>query len=138
MTPEKFLNFPDLKSVLRYLQLCVHTIIVDFMRAREKADLMSADSDSLAEKEPAGQSIEDQALAQAQREELWRWLDERMHTEKERRVIYATFVLALKPREVFNQYRSLFRDVDEVYLVKENVLARLRRDEGLKKFLRDA
>jgi len=59
--------------------------------------------------------------------------------EKERRVVYGSFVLALKPRELYAQFRETFRDVKEVYRVKENVLARLRRDAELQEFLiRDA
>ena len=54
-------------------------------------------------------------------------------------MVYGSFVLALKPRELYAQFRETFRDVKEVYRVKENVLARLRRDAELQEFLvRDA
>jgi hypothetical protein len=62
-----------------------------------------------------------------------------LHDEKERRVVYGSFVLALKPRELYAQFQDTFRDVNEVYRVKENVLARLRRDAELAELLgRDA
>jgi hypothetical protein len=58
-----------------------------------------------------------------------------MQSEQERRVIYGSFALALKPREIYAQSGELFDDVKEVYRIKENVLARLRRDAELRKLL---
>ena len=43
-------------------------------------------------------------------------------------MVYGYFVLALKPRELCDPYPHTFRNVQHVYRVKENVLARLRRD----------
>ena len=68
-----------------------------------------------------------------QREEFCECLSARLRDEKERRVIYGSFVLALKPRALYEQFRALFSDVDEIYRVKQNVLARLRHDPELKK-----
>ncbi len=31
ITPKKFETFPDLKSILRYLQMCVHSVLIDFL-----------------------------------------------------------------------------------------------------------
>ncbi len=52
--------------------------------------------------------------------------------------MYAMFVLALKPREIMDAYHTIFRDVNEIYIIKENGLARLRRDPELPYFLRRA
>jgi hypothetical protein len=49
--------------------------------------------------------------------------------------VYGSFVLALKPRELYAQFREAVRDVNEVYRVKENVLARLRRDAEFEQLL---
>jgi hypothetical protein len=51
--------------------------------------------------------------------------------------VYGSFVLALKPRDLYAQFRDTFRDVREVYRVKERVLARLRRDAELEKLFRE-
>jgi hypothetical protein len=69
------------------------------------------------------------------RQEFWREINARVRDEKEHRVVYGSFVLALKPRELYAQFRETFRDVNDVYRVKENVLARLRRDAELREFL---
>ena len=61
-----------------------------------------------------------------------------MKDDKERAVIYGSFVLDLKPAEMLDTYTHLFRDVREIYTTKENVLARLRRDSSLKELVEDA
>jgi hypothetical protein len=44
-------------------------------------------------------------------------------------------MLDLKPQELYDHFRGVFSDVDEVYRVKQNVLARLRRDPEFQKLL---
>ena len=120
---DRFGRFPDLKSLLRYLQMCVHSVIVDYVRATDRAEReVDADSEALA-----GPDLQDQVLDRIQRDEFWRCLNAHLHDEKERIVVYGSFVLDLKPRELYSQYSRLFSNVAEVYRVKQNVLARLRR-----------
>ncbi len=135
----KFKQFSNLKSLLRYLQMCVHSVILDQARAAEQS-VVGVQVEALAAKSRAsGPTVENQALDRVHRQELWDQINVRLRNEKERRVVYGTFVLALKPRELYAQFRETFRDVKEVYRVKENVLARLRRDAELREFLvRDA
>jgi DNA-directed RNA polymerase specialized sigma24 family protein len=127
MSPAKFDHFADLKSLLRYLQTCVHSVIVDQIRQAEHR--------SLPLTMEAVQVSSGSALDRTSREEFWRWLEARLHNEKERRVIYGSFFMELKPRELYAEFRQLFRDVGEVHRVKENVLARLRRDPDLRAYL---
>lgn len=126
MSPQKFGNFVDLKSLLRYLQMCVHSVIVDQIRQAEHSAL------SLNLETTHGDS--GGALDRAAREEFWRWLEPRLHSDKERQVIYGSFFMELKPRELYAEFRQVFRDVGEVHRVKENVLARLRRDPELRAY----
>jgi len=135
LTPEKFARFSDLKAVLSYLQMCVHSAIIDAVR------LAGPDTIDIDQKRTAiqhgtpGSSIEDRALQRAQNEEFWLLINERMGNEKERLVVYGSFVLALKPRQLHSQFPDSFDDVQEIYRIKQNVLARLRRDHELTKFL---
>ncbi|UCG25733.1 MAG: sigma-70 family RNA polymerase sigma factor [Chloroflexota bacterium] len=132
ITPAKFENFSDLKSILSYLQMCVHSALVDYLRGREQAALFS--QEHLAQIPDDGSSnVEARVGKRVEREELWRWINERLKSEKERRVIYGTFVLAMKPRELHAQFAGTFDNVNEVYRIKENVMARLRRDKDLAK-----
>ena len=66
---------------------------------------------------------------------LWDFVNARMNGEKERSVVYGSFMLDLKPQELYDHFRGVFSDVDEVYRVKQNVLARLRRDPEFRKLL---
>lgn len=137
LTPEKFDHFSDLKAVLSYLQMCVHSAIIDAVRLAGPTTV-DIDHKTLALKSRTpGSSIEDRALQRAQNEELWRLINERMGNEKERLVVYGSFVLALKPRQLHSQFQGSFESVQEIYRIKQNVLARLRRDRALRKFLGD-
>lgn len=142
LTPAKFPRFPDLKSLLRYLQMCVHSVVLDNIRPHERANNAirmerqpdGAGAESLdVQSEPGDRDLEEQALHREQRRTLWLEISVRLRNEKERHVVYGSFVLALKPRELYVLHPDTFRDVNEVYRVKENVLARLRRDRELAK-----
>jgi DNA-directed RNA polymerase specialized sigma24 family protein len=127
LPPERFSQFPDLPALLRYLQMCVHSAVLDHVRSAEHAAVCVADDAA------ADVALEDEALAHAHRDEFWREIDGRLRDEKERCVVYGSFVLALKPRELYTRFPGTFRGIQEVYGIKENVLARLGRDEELRK-----
>jgi DNA-directed RNA polymerase specialized sigma24 family protein len=138
LTPTKFPNFHDLKSILGYLQVCVHSVLVDHLRARERATLLE-DEHGL---EPAqlateAESPEQEAIRRTQAEALWSMLDGKLKNRKEQRVLYGSFVLGLKPADLFKSFPGEFQDVKEVYTLKENLLARLRRDQDLLNFLQN-
>jgi DNA-directed RNA polymerase specialized sigma24 family protein len=138
MTPAKFSRFSDLKFLLRYMQTCVHSVVVDHVRAVRQSVLVLL-IEGLADEDMIGKGVfvESLALAQVYRQEVWREISVRLHNEEERLVVYCTFILALKPRKIHARYPERFPDVSDVYRVKENVLSRLRRDVELRKFLND-
>jgi RNA polymerase sigma factor (sigma-70 family) len=129
LTPAKFKDFTELGALLRYLKMCVHSVITDYSRSRVLADLVSLAEESVFDRPEPGPSLEEMALNRTYRQSVWDSLLKRLHDEKERRVMYGSFILALKPRELYDQSRSVFASVEEVYLIKQNVLSRLRRDE---------
>jgi len=127
----KFGRFPNLKSLLRYLQMCVHSAIVDQSRKAEQA-AASVPVENLSDRSATdGPRYDDPALVGVYRQEFWEQINARLNDERERQVVYGSFVLGLKPRELHARYQDTFGDVKDVYRVKENVLARLRRDEEL-------
>jgi len=133
ISPEKFLRFSDIGSLLRYLKMCVHSVIVDYNRAIDYTnlyDLEEASKEELDEPSP-----EQQAVDHSARQLIWELLRARLHDEKERVAIHASFVLDLKPQEIYDHFRSVFSDVDEIYRVKQNVISRLRRDSEFRKLL---
>ena len=130
ITADKFSHFPDLKSVLRYLQMCVHSVIVDSARRAEQSRVEASTEEEYESREH-GPSVEAQVVERMQRQALWECLNSRLHNEKERCVTYGSFILNLKPQELHAAYRETFQDIEEVYRIKQNVLDRLRRDQKL-------
>lgn len=131
LTPTKFAHFQDLKSVLRYLQMCVHSVLLDLVRAAGLSALDNKAEIGEVQEEPQMAPVEDQALDRLQQQAFWQEIEARLHSEQERRVVYGCFALDLKPQELCARFPGLFGDVREVYRVKENVLARLQRDAEL-------
>ena len=139
LSPQKFGQFPNLKSLLRYLQMCVHSVIVDYARRGEQTTLLEdSEREPVVLRDPNQSSLEEKVFTRRQAAELWQWINARLKDDKERAVIYGSFVLDLKPAEMLDTYTHLFRDVREIYTTKENVLARLRRDSSLKELVEDA
>lgn len=139
LTPQKFARFPELKSILRYLQMCVHSVIIDAVRTRDHSTFLEDEGLELQRiGNPDAETVEAGVLERAQGEALWRELNLRLKDEKERRVVYGCFVLALKPGQLFKQSSGAFADVQEIYRVKENLIARLRRDDELRSMFDDS
>jgi hypothetical protein len=59
-----------------------------------------------------------------------------VYVEKEDFILYASFSLALSPREMLAKYSAQFRDIKEIYQTKANVLEHLERDADVKEFAR--
>lgn len=130
VTSEKFANFDDLKSLLRYLQLCVASVIMDHVRSVEYYERLEDVSPDV--EEATGVRVEQRALAQAEREAFWEAINVRLKDEQEKLVVYYSYVVGFKPSQILEHRPDAFADVQEIYRTKENVLARLRRDEALK------
>jgi hypothetical protein len=115
--------------------MCVHSVITDFNRVAGSAfQQVSLDElqSNVKENSPATEEI---VLDRFDNQALWDQLTERLNDEKERLVMQGVFILALKPRELCDHYAGKFSDVEEVYRIKQNVLARLRRDAEFRKLL---
>lgn len=134
ITAEKFGKFSDLPAILRYLKMCVHSLIIDSTRRGDMHNLSAWEATS--KREASGDpSPEEQAMDQLEGRRLWELLKERLNDEKEWRVMECSFVLDMKPQEILDKYRGQFSDIDEIYRVKQNVIVRLRRDAEFRKLL---
>jgi hypothetical protein len=128
MMPDKFRGFPDLGHLLRYLQMCVHSVITDFNRARDLADSFDPMEAPEPEKRSERRKIETDVFKGIRWQKCREWLESRLNDEKERLVIKLYIDDALKPREIYALFPRFFKDVDEVYKIRQNVVARLGRD----------
>ncbi|MBX3013773.1 MAG: sigma-70 family RNA polymerase sigma factor [Caldilineaceae bacterium] len=122
--PEKFGRFPDLKSLLRYLQLCVHSVIIDHIRADETT--------VLAEPTIVLAGVEEPILDALQQQAFWEQIQRRLHDEREQQLLYYRYGLGFKPRQICEYFPDRFPDIQEVYSITQNILARLRRDDELR------
>jgi len=131
LTPEKFARFDTLSALLRYLQMCVHSVLLDLVRAAERAAVVSEIERPELVDEKNTPGVEVQVLGRAQSQAFWQAICERLKNDKERWVVYGLYVMGYKPRELYTQHPGRFGSVDEIYRVRENLIARLRRDADL-------
>ena len=134
-TPEKFGRSQELKAILKYLQMCVHSSTADTWRKmrREQFDQKLERNDDGEESMPAEVGSTPEELVQ--NDEIWKFIKSRLKDEKEYTVVYTSFHLGLSPRQIIAEYPKAFRDINEIYQCKANVLARLARDPELRKLL---
>jgi hypothetical protein len=68
------------------------------------------------------------------REQLWQLVSSQVQNDQEWLVVRGLFVWGYKPNELSVKYDSVFRDVKEVYTIRENVMNRLRRDRKIREY----
>lgn len=134
MTPEKFNQFSDLKSVLRYMQMCINSVIMDHNRKKEETVLWDDAPKSILHKTDQTENVERRIMISEQQQALWQSLNQRLKNEKEQKVIYGMFVLALKPREILTEFKGVFKNANEIYQIRANVIDRLRRDQEFREY----
>jgi hypothetical protein len=133
VSAERFADFPTLASLLHYLQLCTGSVVIDSVRSQSWSEMVPEEA------LPAGQvpqvAPDEEALARVGRAEFWRYITGQLNGEAEQVVVVGSFVLGMKPGEIYDDRPDLFADVDEVYNVKRNLLARLGRNAELRRRL---
>lgn len=131
MTPERFSTFPTLAALLQYLQLCTSSVVIDSVRAQSWSEMVS--DDAILPGQQPQVSPDEQAIERVQRAEFWRTIDSLLNDDSERAVVVGSFVLGLKPGEIYDSRPDLFGSVGDVYNVKRNVLSRLSRNPELRR-----
>jgi RNA polymerase sigma factor (sigma-70 family) len=129
LTPAKMDNFDSLAAVLKYLKMCVHSVIADEVRSRQARQYEEA-LESI-EHEPASDDPADDVVSNISAQGLWQVIQEELNGEDERVLIYLAYIHGMKPSEISSQHSRLFPSVEDVYRIKRNVLERLRRNRRL-------
>ena len=133
LTPDKFRQFQDLAALLRYLQTCVHSVIIDHVRSNH---LQTVDLDKCTHLSSQDvPSIEKIVSDELERYRLWKTVVGLMRNEKEVIVLKYSFLYELKPSQIYADNPDRFESLDEVYRIKRNLLNRLGRNPALKQFL---
>src|SRR5436853_1151729 len=129
LTPAKMDNFDSLAAVLKYLKMCVHSVVADEVRARQARQYEEALE--LIEHEPATEDPADDVVSNIAAQGLWQVIQEELNGEEARVLIYLAYVQGMKPSEISSQHNRIFPSVEDVYRIKRNVLERLRRNRRL-------
>ena len=130
LSPERFAAFPNLASLLQYLQLCATSVVIDSVRAQSWSEMLP--EETVTSSHAPHYAPDEEAMSRVDREEFWRFINDQLNSEIERVVVYCSFVLSLTPRTIFAKRGDLFHSVNDVYNVKRNVLGRLSRNQQLR------
>lgn len=130
---DRFEQFPTLASLLHYLQLCAGCVVIDSVRAQSWAEMLPEEAIPFGH--ASHTSPDEEAMERVSREEFWSYINTQLNGEAERVVVYSSYVLGLKPGDIYNERQDLFESVNDVYNVKRNVLGRLSRNQELRQML---
>ncbi len=130
--PERFSAFPDLPALLKYLKLCVHSVLLDEVRAKRAAVSL----EEIPDVTPSPSNAEQAVLGHLSGEQLWLAIKRELHDEAEEKVAFLSFARDLKPAEIAERHSTLFGSVADVYRIKRNIIERLRRSAEIRSFLR--
>jgi hypothetical protein len=130
---ERFGQFPDLPALLKYLKLCVHSVLMDDLRARRWAPINSLEE--VPESAPSPSNAERSVVGKLAGEQLWATIVAEMQDEAEETLAYQSFVRELKPSEIYARHPGLYASVADVYRIKRNLIERLRRSPEVRSFL---
>lgn len=129
---ERFAEFESLPALLQYLRTCCSSVVRDrlrYQRFEYVLDDLEPDLPFPGGDEPSKTFLEiEQAAA------FWTMVLDLLQDEQEKRVVIASFVYDMAPRQIQARYPEDFPAVEAVYRIKRNVINRLRRVEELRDF----
>lgn len=127
---DRFRSFPNLASLLNYLRRCSSCVVIDSARAHAATDLLPEESINWNNQKLA--HADEEATERVSRVEFWRMIDDLLQSEAERVIVRCSFLLGMKPGDIYHDHSALFAGIEEVYTLKRNILARLRRNPELR------
>jgi len=133
ITPERFAAFPTLAALLHYLQLCSGCVVIDSVRAQSWAEMLPEEAIPFSRMPWA--APDEEATDRVNRQEFWYYINTQLNDEAERVVVFNSFIMGMKPGDIYNQRSDLFANINDVYNVKRNVLGRLSRNQELRQLL---
>lgn len=110
-------DFHSLAGLLKYVQLCVNSAVVNLARKNPLTEPLDKNAPTPIE------------LPNLDTKALWSAVEARLKTKPEQLAIYERFVFDLSPREIAQRHPQHFASALAVSRVIANVLARLRRDQ---------
>ena len=127
---ERFGSFPTIASLLNYLRRCATCVVIDSARAHSYADLLPEEAVNWNNQRMA--YADEEATEQVSREEFWHLVDGLLTSEAERVIVRCSYLLGMKPGDIFAEWGRLFSCIEEVYTLKRSILTRLRKSPELR------
>lgn len=131
--PERFESFPSVAALLHYLQLCAGCVVIDSVRAQSWAEILPEEAMVVA-RMPQN-APDEEAMERVHREEFWDYINTQLNDAAERAVVFSSFVMGMKPGDIYTRHPDLFDCINDVYNVKRNVLGRLSRNSELRQMI---
>jgi hypothetical protein len=123
--PEQMPQFAGINPVMQYLKLCVHSVMVNEVRAlSQSSELPDEELD-----------IEALAVDEVAASQLWDTIMRVLDDDAERLVVHLSFALDLKPAAIHARHPDRFGSVADVYRLKRSAIDRLRRSPDVIRFL---
>ena len=113
----------SLPNVLRYLQACLHGVLLDSLRAEGGPKGIALQEPAHSEEQPGGDHSD--------AHQLWERIQGLFPDVREQRVAYLLFHCNLSPRAIFCLAPQQFRDVQEVCHVRRHILERILHHSDL-------
>lgn len=127
---ERFGSFPTLASLLNYLRRCATCVVIDTARSQSFAELLPEESVNWNDQRLG--HADEEATDRVSRDEFWRLIDGLLTSEAERVIVRCSFLLGMKPGDIYAQAGALFGSVEEIYTMKRGLLTRLRKSPELR------
>src|SRR5258708_9757150 len=89
LTPVKMGNFDTLAAVLKYLKMCVHSVIADEVRSRQARQY--EETLELIKHEPASNDPAEDVVSNISAQGLWQIIQEELNSDDERDLIYLAY-----------------------------------------------
>ncbi len=122
----KFARFSSLSGVLQYLKMCAVTAQLDWARVA-RAGAVEDSLDEGAHGLSSRENVEEAVVDAVDAAHFWQTVQHALADERERLVVYLSYVIGLSPRAICASHGQQFPEVADVYRLKRVVLDRLRR-----------
>src|SRR5712691_1318862 len=114
-------EFSTLGAALKFLHATLNATIIDALRAHSRSKEVPLPDPGHSEEPAAEDSYDDGG-------ELWVVIKSMLSDEREQRVAYLLFHCNLKPRQILHFCPQEFKDEQEIYRLRRNILERLQRN----------
>jgi DNA-directed RNA polymerase specialized sigma24 family protein len=125
--PHKFERFAGVHSLMAYLKCCTRSATFDDHRSRQSRQ-REEPLESLGQ-EPLLDDPAEAVVEQLAAQELWQIIASEVSAEEY--LVLQECILGGTPRELQQHYPLVFPSVEDIYRIKRNVIARLRRHPAL-------